>query len=917
MTEVRFGCGEYVPGTRTISGPRIKPPPTPNYIPTDPFGLPGPPGRRIPKVPVDNWACICPGTRDELGGCSIDGGNRQCLPTSQIGNVPKTRSFFSKDECERVGFGEAPCSRAVYQCVEQFEQCPYPSTQIRALRTCFGILARDKFGPYIFDKLGACQAACKDEQCDEDRLPPVVPGDPGGGGGGRTTSNPTTSSVPGPSTPTEWWGCVEVSSYCPDGETVRKVEWKCQSILINSFPPPPPYSYRSAQSCRRYCAVSPTYYPCLEDTQTIYERPGTIPPNEPIDPITPNLEDITATLINDVDLFESRNIPSFTETSIIDVNDFANSTYIDNNTSSQGGVYHKVYNIFDYEDFPTRDGGFTSNYHNLEVFADYIPEEVAYMLENKNSNIEWEERYTLGLNKAKIIKSLNGRLYQAFKTIVDIDQQEISIDHFLGLIKRHLLNGTIDEFNPDYYINLAEDHRKYAKITLKLSDEQEINRRAALGFLASFVRPADSKKFGDPQKVIELNRTKFLPTDIEAATIVETVAQETFTVPLEDAGIAVSSVSAVADYVPLGEGGGYYFVLETVDGEEIPLELDTAITKAYYADSATRKLALTLLGEDHYTRLTVGSTFDKSELGSEYKTTNTVSAIYFKLDLTNITQGETSESIVETVRANYIKLTDPIEIEKHSKTYGGKVSQVNVQYDDPFIQYADISGEMSLEQKDVTFRQVNPRRSSGDYSILTRSIPDGLIIYPVKETKDNPLFAYSTMDTVSDSRVTRTLTIRPHFGLSEEEQSSPILTQSLIYEKDKTYKLGLLEDADTQNVYYTFEKSKFPNVFTVNGRSPIGHMFYNILEDKLSIKYTFDYLTWWDIFRRMKINEFTSFIYSVPVRLMKQLESGFKGYTVKSVLDRDGAISSVLKLKEGQQEDSVILTDRIRNASRS
>ena len=62
------------------------------------------------------------------------------------------------------------------------------------------------------------------------------------------------------------------------------------------------------------------------------------------------------------------------------------------------------------------------------------------------------------------------------------------------------------------------------------------------------------------------------------------------------------------------------------------------------------------------------------------------------------------------------------------------------------------------------------------------------------------------------------------------------------------------------------------------------------------------------------MNEFATFLYSVPYSLMSKLETGFKGYTIKSVLDRKDAVGSTLTLKDGEDADTVILTEKVRNA---
>jgi len=124
-------------------------------------------------------------------------------------------------------------------------------------------------------------------------------------------------------------------------------------------------------------------------------------------------------------------------------------------------AFREIFNKADIDNAYIDLGCYTEPPHQL-----YIIEEITQQLNNSN------------LIKRRLNSSIS-ELKEFLEQYVYMGA-EISIDHFLGLIKRHLINGTIDEFNPDYYINLAEQHKRYSKITLRLSDEQEINRRVLL-----------------------------------------------------------------------------------------------------------------------------------------------------------------------------------------------------------------------------------------------------------------------------------------------------------------------------------------------------------------------------------------------------------------------------------------------------
>lgn len=755
--------------------------------------------------------------------------------------------------------------------------------------------------------------------------------------------------VEGPTTPTVWWGCVPVEElFCSDTDQVSALVYGCRSIATTGIPQFP-YIHRFITDCERECgfieqiaecsAVSgPTTGfeppddppPTLTPTSTINDpsvdttftrlppdqirRPDVfdVPDNIETGVVDRDLREFTSLLVGDPPGDQS--FSEFPRNNSIDVNNLFENNFLENTVSSSGSVYHKIYNIFNYEE--SLSNNYTDNDLNLDIFDTYIPEEVAYMLKNKNLSIEWSERYALGISKAKLVKSLKPRVYTLFKSILDIDGKLVDSDYFLGAVKRHLVNGTIDDFDINYFYRLAEKQRGTDPLSVTLSESSDLNRRAALGLLAAYANSADPQKYDQLQQRIEASRKRFLLTDIEASVILETETEEVFPLFLEDAGMSMLGPSALEEHVPTGPGDGYYFVIETIDGQEVPLELDTAVSAAYFPTPDIRKIVLEMMGEDAAAYLTAGSTFAKSELGANYQLPYTARPMYFKLDLTSLKDNPTSDPLISTTTASYIKLTDADEIADHSKTYGGRSSQVNIQYDDPIVQYMDVSELINFSQKDLTFKNFTPSRSSGNYSILTRNLPDILIINPVSATEDNPYNGYSDINIVSETSLLRRLRIGAKLGLTQEDFSRPALGSKLTYTQENTFRIGLVGINDTQNIYYPFDPDQFPNQLTVTERSPVGHVYYNVIEG-IKTKYRYNYITWWDVFRRLRLTELTRFKYNVPASFIAALETGFKGHRIRSVLQREDAVGSNLVLRPGQVEDTIILSEGDRDGPTS
>jgi hypothetical protein len=217
-----------------------------------------------------------------------------------------------------------------------------------------------------------------------------------------------------------------------------------------------------------------------------------------------------------------------------------------------------------------------------------------------------------------------------------------------------------------------------------------------------------------------------------------------------------------------------------------------------------------------------------------------------------------------------------------------------------------------MSKNDITMKNFEGNRTSGSYSKIVRPMPQAIIINPTNNIEKNPFYVYSNLETITENQVSRRVFATPNFGLDKfQERRSPIPNKLTAFEEN-TYQLGLVGIKDTQNVYYPFDKSIYSEKFTVTKRSPEGEIFYNLLENTLKANYTFSYLTWWDVYRRLTMTEMTRFIYSVPQNFLASLEKGFKGYKIKPVLQRDLALSSDLKLKPEKEESKIVLTDRLR-----
>lgn len=887
MTNIHFACGEFVPGKRRIPEPRITKPIPPVWVPVPPAPLPHAP-RPMPPVPVDYWVCICNSPSPATGPCTK--ANRQCVPKNTVAPGTFTSvNFLSKADCERTGFGLAPCHIETFKCFEQLRDCPpFSRTLTYFDRQCVPCgLARDVSPECPYDTLAACRPNCVSTRCVSEPQPPRQPVDP------PPSFSPPRGTVP--TTPTSYYGCVEVSTtLCPDGRSIKVKHFDCKYRTT----PGAPYIYRNINDCKQICQDQ--VFRCPDEVIPTQSAPplDTRPPNQ--DPIASiNMQVLTRGLD-----------PSVREPSVTVLElDSLGGSVEESNTS--GGIYHKTYTFFDYSSKTGINYVTNSLYRN--IFADLVAEEVGYLLSYYDSSGSWNEKYITGLTKEKIIRSINGELYQAFTKIKHIDGQKMSTDLFLGMVMRHLLFGTLNQINERFYLDLAARQSLEPELVIRGNSDLNIKKKAALGYLTQTAKPVAVDRYISPDEKVEAARQKFLLTDVESSVTVEIEAELPLPIELEDPGVSYSDPSGVENYVPQGPGDGYYIVIEEPSGDEEALELDTAVSASYYQSPDVRKVALNSIGESEVVSLSVSSSFLNSEFSSGFSN-YTASAQYFKLDLSSIQDIQSQDGFINNIYARYVLLTDPTEIAEHSRDFGAKASIVNVQYSDPFYPYAVSSAQIEWRQKDLTFRNFSPSRSSSQYSILTRNMPDAIVLRPVSGSINNPLYGESRLDAVEDTFVTRTLQITPHFGLTVDEMNRSGLKERLVAEDFNDYQIGLVGIVDTQNIYYPFDTTQFPESFEVTTRPIVGYFYNDLLENTLSQKYQFEYLTWWDVYRRLSLSQFSKFIYTVPDTLIGKLSQSWRGYIIKDVLQRESAVSSNLTEINPAVEDSIYVTESSRDA---
>jgi hypothetical protein len=486
-------------------------------------------------------------------------------------------------------------------------------------------------------------------------------------------------------------------------------------------------------------------------------------------------------------------------------------------------------------------------------------------------------------------------------------------------IKRLLLTGKIDEFNPDYYITLANNQAEDTVVQFKSTNATLRSERVGLGVIAEDAIAAEATKNDDITKEL-LKRQKRLNTDVEANFTIQNIEGVDLRFDLEDAGTQYIKIDSDEKHVLIGDGDGYYTVVQDIDATDKPLVFETKVSSTYYSPPDVRYNAMTLFKEDPSIYVTVSSN-TTNEFSTGYDMATVPEPMVFGIELDTIETVPDDNPLIDVTRVRYKRLTAS-EIDYYTLNYGLSITRANVNYDDPFLYYARDVSTLVLEQSDITFRHFDRNRTIVGENILSRNIPFGIILTPGCGSHHNPFAGFSKIDSYDGSTVVRTVRFIPDVDVNEKKVTSPSLEFSKLYITQNKTSIGLIEERSFESAVFTYNPSSyiFNNRFYKNGfvesitnNKEFGYSNFVKKINELKQNYDIDDLTWWDIFRRLNFTQINRYIYDNNSEVTVDITAGLLGPTIRRVLARlDPNETTLLVPTESLVEDKIVLTTRDR-----
>lgn len=558
-------------------------------------------------------------------------------------------------------------------------------------------------------------------------------------------------------------------------------------------------------------------------------------------------------------------------------------------------LYDEKYNFFNKK--PDDITRLKYNDIRTDVFNDVVAEEVYFFLNkySTNSNNKWNELYYFNLTLEKLSISLRKELSDAFESIHYVDNTLVDNYLFLQVLKGLLISGRLNEFDPEFYIELAVKQSNDQLISIKNPNDKSLAEKIALTLSLNESLPSDESYYSAGNKFRVL-RQKRLNTDVGANITVETVSA-TIALPLEDAGVAIIPLTGVdaTDYISIGVGDGY-FVDATTETEEVQIPVNTYVSASLMTPASVRYTALKAANIDSASKIIATSLSSNTEFAPSYIEC-LEGPLYFILDLSSLQFLNEEKLLLNTIKCNYKLITDQNEINNHVINYGFNVVKVPVDFRDPLFTYARDTSSLEYVMPDISLRNLD-FYLSGTFDnsfILTRNIPFGLVLVPGCGSKHNPFDSFSEILS-RGNQITRTFSIIPTIKLNDYG-----LLDASLKEIDTVETLKPPKDyyGYSNKLYYSYNTSDYTGTYYFNNEylsnrpqditNPVIIIpkIINEVVDPLINMYSPKELKWFDIFSRLNYSEMGSYFEFGNVTLLKNIINEKYNIMVKDVLATD------------------------------
>ena len=581
---------------------------------------------------------------------------------------------------------------------------------------------------------------------------------------------------------------------------------------------------------------------------------------------------------------------------------------------------------------PTNSTNLVTHSLNPRIFANQIVEEIAEIVSNSLANDPWNEITLQSLSDDNLLASLNPNLIDSFVNIRYPGGELVGLPTMLNVVRKHILQGTLDEFDPSFYTEVVESQESQGFQVLEQPSEKEQADRLAINYLINRNNTYQTNK-SSPWRNFQINRVRPLNEDVKLEINVTTLDGTVEDLSIPNEGIQVDKITALdqitvpsigaPDKLNIGNGGGYYIDATDLQAESVAVPTDNIIPDSYYAPSPTRIKVLDMLQIDPSIKITASSLSDQHEFVSGDIGASAAKPLFFGINLSSVIGDYASDSLVENYSATYSLITASSDIQVHLNNNALNVPMLCVDYRDPIYRYILDTSSFTASLSDFNLNGFRDKGFSSIGSRFVRNIPFGFVVTPVAGGRYNPFYGNSKLDEHGNIHV-RSISVMPATDATVDGSPLPMFRAYSLNLEDGVNRVGIAEQESTQNIGYRYFEEDFTQTFYSASARDYGfssvtpsaqgtaYMLREVV-DYLSSTYSATTVTWYDIFSRMPITKVGEMFYDSTRDLILEIANGLRsGVRVENIESGYNTTSRILP----EDSKTIVTTTDRRNVTK-
>lgn len=400
------------------------------------------------------------------------------------------------------------------------------------------------------------------------------------------------------------------------------------------------------------------------------------------------------------------------------------------------------------------------------IFADKVDSSIAYYLNRKGDNQDWDSRYAYSVNANKIMLSLKPEIRSALQSLSNFDGSKLSTSQIESMISNRLINGRISELDTKFFLDLVDANERNNQLKITRSDSSVVNELAALSLIEKSMFPISPEGTKDKPTLgwsrEKMKNYKVFATDVDKfiPVVFNGEIQKCFV--NDDQTFIERSSLKITD-------GDYFLAFPGGSSDPVRLYSESEIDHAFTVPERTRQQAIKLLGGSSSRNLEVTLPLSANVEAGYDLTASRENYYFLSANLETVATepilGQSRLLNQSTMQYEYVPVSsqeDLDEINDYIK-YKGNHLIFMLDDDDRIFDYLENGSKLSMSQTDIISEAPKENKS---VPVLTRQMPWYIMLVPTNRPDMLVFDNQSHISDITDGNITRQLKV--NVSLSKE-----------------------------------------------------------------------------------------------------------------------------------------------------